>query len=206
MVALEGSSTVVTAADDGEVVVWNMDSCAPKRRLLAPGTALRPANERAVEALAFLHLPAQGGGGRGRVALVAVGADRWLRLWDVLDGALLAARFTGHRQARATGAGARAGLGMWALERPAAWPARAPAAGALSGRAAAARVVRRVGAGVARRARRCRRWRWTAAGGASWPRATAAACSRCWGGGGGGGGRGGCTTREGRGVGGDPGT
>ncbi|KAG2490207.1 hypothetical protein HYH03_011334 [Edaphochlamys debaryana] len=105
MVAIEGSSTVVTASDDGELWVWNMDSCAPKRRMLAPGTQQRPANERAVEALAFLS----GGGGPGgsmgglgagpsrlRSVLVAVGADRWLRLWDVLDGALLAERFTGH--------------------------------------------------------------------------------------------------------------
>ncbi|KAG2450287.1 hypothetical protein HYH02_004795 [Chlamydomonas schloesseri] len=117
MVALEGSSTVVTASDDGEVWVWNMDSCAPKRRMVAPGTAARPANERAVEALAFLSASAAagvaGGGGPGgaaaaagggggnsrlRSVLVAVGADRWLRLWDVLDGALLAERFTGHRQ------------------------------------------------------------------------------------------------------------
>ncbi|PNW80352.1 hypothetical protein CHLRE_07g313850v5 [Chlamydomonas reinhardtii] len=115
MVALEGSSTVVTASDDGEVWVWNMDSCAPKRRMVAPGTASRPANERAVEALGFLSASASasaaasaaaggggGGGGGGnsrlRSVLVAVGADRWLRLWDVLDGALLAERFTGHRQ------------------------------------------------------------------------------------------------------------
>ncbi|GLI65559.1 hypothetical protein VaNZ11_009122 [Volvox africanus] len=104
MVTLEGSSTVVTASDDGELWVWNMDSCAPKRRMLAPGTASRPANERAVEALAFLAAGATGasagggGGGRLRGVLVAVGADRWLRLWDVLDGTMLAERFTGHRQ------------------------------------------------------------------------------------------------------------
>ncbi|EFJ43836.1 hypothetical protein VOLCADRAFT_96020 [Volvox carteri f. nagariensis] len=104
MVALEGSSTVVTASDDGELWVWNMDSCAPKRRMQAPGTASRPANERAVEALAFLAAGATGasagggGGGRLRGVLVAVGADRWLRLWDVLDGTMLAERFTGHRQ------------------------------------------------------------------------------------------------------------
>ncbi|GFR47120.1 hypothetical protein Agub_g8807 [Astrephomene gubernaculifera] len=96
MVALEGSSTVVTASDDGELWVWNMDSCAPKRRMVAPGTATRPANERAVEALAFLA--GSGVGSRLRGVLVAVGADRWLRLWDVLDGTLLAERFTGHRQ------------------------------------------------------------------------------------------------------------
>ncbi|KXZ56621.1 hypothetical protein GPECTOR_1g56 [Gonium pectorale] len=105
MVALEGSSTVVTASDDGELWVWNMDSCAPKRRMIAPGTAARPANERAVEALAFLAAGGGGGtstsassSGRLRGVLVAVGADRWLRLWDVLDGTLLAERFTGHRQ------------------------------------------------------------------------------------------------------------
>ncbi|PNH08562.1 hypothetical protein TSOC_004860 [Tetrabaena socialis] len=76
-----------------QVWVWNMDSCAPKRRMVAPGTASRPANERAVEALGFLSGP-----GRLRSVLVAVGADRWMRLWDVLDGTLLAERFTGHRQ------------------------------------------------------------------------------------------------------------
>ena len=88
--------------------------------MVAPGTASRPANERAVEALGFLSASASasaaasaaaggggGGGGGGnsrlRSVLVAVGADRWLRLWDVLDGALLAERFTGHRQVGAGG-------------------------------------------------------------------------------------------------------
>ncbi len=72
-----------------------MDSCAPKRRMVAPLASSRPPNERAVEALGFLSGP-----GRLRSVLVAVGADRWMRFWDVLDGSLLLERFTGHKMVR----------------------------------------------------------------------------------------------------------
>lgn len=72
---------------------WNADSGAPKRRMAAPGVERQPSNERPVEAIGFL-----GGSGRLKGVLAAVGADRWLRLWDVLDGSLLVQRFTGHRQ------------------------------------------------------------------------------------------------------------
>lgn len=64
---------------------------APKRRLLATGTALRPVNERSVDAIAFLAGP-----GPLKHMLLAVGGDRWLRVWDAREGHLRLERFSGH--------------------------------------------------------------------------------------------------------------
>lgn len=38
-----------------QVWLWNLDSGAVLRKLVAPGLAARPQTERAVEALAFMH-------------------------------------------------------------------------------------------------------------------------------------------------------
>lgn len=87
---MEGSPTLVTSAYDGEIWVWNIESGAPKRKLLPANLLDRPSNERAVECITFLP-------GKHKHLLASVGADRYLRFWDVLDGHLVGEVFTGHR-------------------------------------------------------------------------------------------------------------
>jgi len=90
MVIMENSPTVVTASDDGEVWAWNIDSGAPKRKMIPPGHADRSPDERPIEAVRFLH-------GKMRNILVSVGADRFMRFWEVHEGVCVLEVFTGHK-------------------------------------------------------------------------------------------------------------
>lgn len=93
---MEGSGTLATSGYEGHILVWNIDSGAIKQRLVppglpqAPGVDGGPPEDVAVERIQFLH-------GRMHHVLMAVGADRWLRVWDALEGRLLTGRPTNHR-------------------------------------------------------------------------------------------------------------
>ena len=58
MALVEGNSpTLATVSDDGEVCLWNVDSCTLRRRLSPAGHSALPANEQPLEAVRFLKSP-----------------------------------------------------------------------------------------------------------------------------------------------------
>jgi len=64
---------LATVADDGEMVLWNLDSGTLRRRARPEGHARLPANEQAVEAVRFLR-------GDLRGLIVTVGGAGGVRL------------------------------------------------------------------------------------------------------------------------------
>lgn len=86
---MEESSNLVTAADDGTLRVWSVESGTLRRTLEVPGTQTLPAHRRSVEVLVFMH------GARLKHVCVAVGGDQVARFWDIKHCVLLHQHFTG---------------------------------------------------------------------------------------------------------------
>lgn len=86
---MEQSSNLVTAADDGTLRVWSVESGTLRRTLEGPGVSQLPEHRRGVEALAFMHGP------RLKHVCVAVGGDQVARFWDIKHCVLLHQHFTG---------------------------------------------------------------------------------------------------------------
>lgn len=86
---MEESTSLVTAADDGTLRVWSVESGALRCTLEAPGLQTLPEHRRAVEVLVFMH------GARLKHVCVAVGGDQVARFWDIKHGVLLHQHFTG---------------------------------------------------------------------------------------------------------------
>eukprot|EP00892_Ulva_mutabilis_P006535 jgi/Ulvmu1/4253/UM193_0001.1 len=84
------SSNLVTAADDGTLRVWSVESGTIRRTLEGPGVRQLPEHRRGVEALAFMH------GARLKHVCISVGADQFARFWDIRNCVLLHQHFTGH--------------------------------------------------------------------------------------------------------------
>lgn len=83
------SSNLVTAADDGTLRVWNVESGSLRQTLEGPGARALPDHRRAVEALVFMH------GAALKHVCVAVGGDQVARFWDIKHCVLLHQHFTG---------------------------------------------------------------------------------------------------------------
>lgn len=93
-------SLLATSGDDGEVIVWNVDSGMLKNRLSVKDRGSQKtervlvADERACECIKFLPSTSKG---TPSAVLAAVYADRFLRLWNTALGALSLEFHTGHR-------------------------------------------------------------------------------------------------------------
>eukprot|EP00192_Tetraselmis_astigmatica_P000660 CAMPEP_0117689666 /NCGR_PEP_ID=MMETSP0804-20121206/24643_1 /TAXON_ID=1074897 /ORGANISM="Tetraselmis astigmatica, Strain CCMP880" /LENGTH=1073 /DNA_ID=CAMNT_0005502517 /DNA_START=57 /DNA_END=3278 /DNA_ORIENTATION=+ len=93
---MEGSGTLATSGYEGHILIWNVDSGAIKQRLVPDGIPTEPGVDGgppegvAVEKVQFMF-------GKLHHVLVAIGADRWVRIWDALEGRLLFQVHTSHR-------------------------------------------------------------------------------------------------------------
>lgn len=81
------SPNMVTAAADGSLKVWNVESGSLRKTLVVRADHV-PNHKQAIEALRFMH-------GTLKHVLVAVGADQMARWWDVKHCALQHQMFTG---------------------------------------------------------------------------------------------------------------
>ena len=79
---MDSSPTLVTAGSDGDIMIWNIESGTLRRKLVPPFNPYLPTNERAQEALAFLH-------GKLKHVVASVGCDQIVRFWDTMQGTLL---------------------------------------------------------------------------------------------------------------------
>lgn len=83
---------IATGSDDGEIILWSLDSASLKHRLLPPGHGDRKPTERACECIQFM--PSRGSSG---YVLASIYADRFLRLWNSSAGNLSLEVYTEHR-------------------------------------------------------------------------------------------------------------
>ena len=90
---MHDSPNMVTAAADGSLKVWNVDSASLRKTLVT--RAEHVANHKqALEALAFMHGP------QLKHVCVAVGAEQVARWWDIKHCVLQHQMFTGARPFR----------------------------------------------------------------------------------------------------------
>jgi hypothetical protein len=82
------SPNMVTAAADGSLKVWNVDS-GSLRKTLSPRASHMPNHRRAIEALACMH------GSALRHVCIAVGAEQMVRWWDIKHCVLQHQMFAG---------------------------------------------------------------------------------------------------------------
>jgi WD40 repeat protein len=82
------SPNMVTAAADGSLKVWNVESGSLRKTLVVRADHL-PNHKQAIEALVFMHGP------QLKHVLVVVGADQMARWWDIKHCVLQHQMFTG---------------------------------------------------------------------------------------------------------------
>ena len=80
-VALGNHGLLATGSEDGEIIVWNMESSAIRYRIPIPADPTRKESATACEKLHFLQTKSSNN------AIAAVYHDGYLRIWNSLSGA-----------------------------------------------------------------------------------------------------------------------